>query len=150
MIATDERWMRLALEYARQAELEGEVPVGAVIVKGDALVAYGYNQPIKCHDPSAHAEIQALRHAGQVFKNYRLLDTTLYVTLEPCAMCLGAILHARVRRLVFAASDPRSGAVHSVFQIADAAEMNHRLNYHGGVLAEESRDLLKAFFRQRR
>jgi tRNA(adenine34) deaminase len=150
MKTDDKKWMRLALQYARQAEQEGEVPVGAVIVKDKSLLAFGYNQSITHHDPSAHAEIQALRRAGQELKNYRLLDTTIYVTLEPCAMCLGAILHARVGRLVFAASDPRSGAVHSVFQIADAAEMNHRLDYYGGVLAEESSCLLKSFFKQRR
>ena len=150
MIATDERWMRLALEYARQAELEGEVPVGSVIVKGDALVAYGYNQPIKCHDPSAHAEIQALRHAGQVLKNYRLLGTTLYVTLEPCAMCASAIAHAHIRRVYFGASDLKGGAVENGPRFFDQPTCHHKPDVYGGINESAATKLLVEFFKKKR
>jgi tRNA(adenine34) deaminase len=146
----DEYWMQQALDCAKQAEAKGEVPVGAVIVKDDTLVSSGYNKSIINHDPSAHAEIQALRMAGEKTQNYRLLGTTLYVTLEPCVMCIGAILHARVERLVFGAYDPRAGAVVSLFKIADEQSLNHRLKYTGGVLAETCGDMLRSFFKQRR
>lgn len=142
--------MRLALSYAQRAEREQEVPVGCVIVKDNSMLAYGYNQPIVQHDPSAHAEIQALRHAGRVTRNYRLTGTTLYVTLEPCVMCIGAILHARVERLVFGATDFRAGAVETVFQVPDEKRLNHRLQCQGGVLAEECAALLRSFFKRRR
>jgi tRNA(adenine34) deaminase len=142
--------MRRALELARQAEAAGEVPVGAVIVRGDAIVAEGWNQPIRALDPSAHAEMIALRTAGQALASYRLLDTTLYVTLEPCAMCAGAMVHARVRRLVFGAADPRAGAAGSVFNVVQHPALNHRIELTCGVLAEECGSLLRGFFLERR
>ncbi len=150
MPVSDEEWMRLALSYAERAEHEQEVPVGCVIVKDDSLLAYGYNQPIAQHDPTAHAEIQALRYAGEVAENYRLTGTTLYVTLEPCVMCIGAILHARVERLVFGATDFRAGAVETVFRVPDETRLNHRLQYQGGILADECATLLRSFFKRRR
>ncbi|HSC47248.1 MAG TPA: tRNA adenosine(34) deaminase TadA [Gammaproteobacteria bacterium] len=146
----DEQWMRAALELARWAESEGEVPVGAVLVKGDRVIGRGHNHPIAAKDPSAHAEIVALREAAQFVGNYRLTDTTLYVTLEPCAMCAGALVHARVRRLVYGAADPKAGATGSVFNLVQAEALNHRLDVTGGVLAEECSVLLKGFFGRRR
>ena len=146
----DSAWMRMALELTRKAEAAGEVPVGAVIVKDGAIIGRGWNQPISTRDPSAHAEIIAMREAAQTLGNYRLPDTTLYVTLEPCAMCAGAMVHARVKRLVFGAGDPRAGAAGSVFEIARAPALNHRLEVTGGVLAQECGELLKRFFEQRR
>jgi tRNA(adenine34) deaminase len=146
----DELWMAKALLLARKAEQSGEVPVGAVIVKDDELIGEGWNQPIQNHDPSAHAEIQAIRSACQFEKNYRLIGATLYVTLEPCAMCAGAIVHARIPRVVFAAHDPRTGAAESVFSLLDNAALNHRCEFVGGIYAEESSTLLKDFFRVRR
>ncbi len=142
--------MRRAMELARHAEAEGEVPVGAVIVRDDTLLAEGWNQPVSRHDPTAHAEIIALRAAGLADANYRLTDTTLYVTLEPCAMCAGAIVHARVARLVFAATDPRAGAAGSVFSLLENTPLNHQVQVQGGVLAEECSDMLRWFFRARR
>ena len=150
MMKTDEQYMRHALQMAQRAEQEGEVPVGAVLVKGNEIIAQGWNRPISGHDPTAHAEIQALREAGQRLGNYRLIETTLYVTLEPCIMCIGAILHARVQRLVYAASDPRAGAIHSVYTIPDDGKLNHSIEIAGGVLAEECSGLLTNFFRARR
>jgi tRNA(adenine34) deaminase len=146
----DSAWMRIALGLARMAEAEDEVPVGAVVVKDGAIVGRGWNHPVSAKDPTAHAEIAAMRAAAQALGNYRLPDTTLYVTLEPCAMCAGAMVHARVRRLVFGAADPRAGAAGSVFEIAHAPALNHRLEVAGGVLAEECGELLKRFFEQRR
>jgi len=148
--SADAYWMLKALQQARQAEAEGEVPVGAVLVKGEYLLAQGHNQPIRQHDPTAHAEMQVLRLAGRALKNYRLNDTTLYVTLEPCAMCMTALVHARVKRLVFGADDPVRGAVISALQLAEADFLNHRILYQGGVMAQESGDLLKRFFRSKR
>lgn len=150
MESDDENWMREALALARLAESAGEVPVGAVLVKDDAVVATGWNQPIGAHDPTAHAEVMALRAAAQALGNYRLIDTTLYVTLEPCVMCAGALVHARVKRLVYSATDPKAGAAGSVFDIVRASALNHRLEVTGGVLAEECSALLKGFFSQRR
>ena len=147
---TDEYWMRQALQCAIKAQEQGEVPVGAVIVHNDSLLATGFNLPIANHDPTAHAEIQAIRQAAITLENYRLLGVTLYVTLEPCVMCLGAILHARIKRLVFGAYDPKAGAVNSLFNIADEPSLNHRLDYSGGILAEPCGELLRSFFRQRR
>ena len=147
---TDEKWMREALMLARQAEAAGEVPVGAVLVKDGAAIASGWNQPIGSHDPTAHAEIGTLRLAAEALGNYRLLDTTLYVTLEPCSMCAGALVHARVKRLVYGAADPKAGAAGSVFDITNAPALNHRLEVMGGVLAEECGELLKGFFARRR
>ncbi len=152
MTATDEdvRFMRRALELAREAERQGEVPVGAVVVAEGAIVGEGFNAPIGEHDPTAHAEIRALREAARRLGNYRLPGTTLYVTLEPCAMCAGAMIHARIERLVYGAPDPRTGAAGSVFHIADSDRHNHRLDITAGVLAQESGELLRAFFRARR
>ena len=136
----DEQWMRQALDLARQAALMGEVPVGAILVKEGTVIATGHNQPITCVDPTAHAEIMALREGAKNLGNYRLNGTTLYVTLEPCAMCIGAILHARVERLVFGAFDPRG----------DASRLSHRLQWVGGVLAEPCAEILQTFFREKR
>lgn len=147
---TDAEWMLTALMLARRAAASGEVPVGAVLVQGESLLAQGWNQPIAAHDPTAHAEVMALRAAGRALGNYRLADTTLYVTLEPCLMCVGAIVHARVARVVFGAFDPKSGAVVSCMHGFDAHGLNHRVASSGGVLAEECGELLKHFFRERR
>ncbi len=146
----DEDWMWHALRLARRAEDQGEVPVGAVLVHQDRCLAEGWNQPIQSHDPTAHAEIVALRSAGQLRQNYRLLDTTLYVTLEPCVMCMGAIAHARVKRLVFGAFDPKRGAVCNALQLSDAPFLNHRVLWTGGVLADNCGELLTDFFKARR
>ena len=146
----DQDYMRLALELGEGAARAGEVPVGALVVAGGRVVGRGANRPIASHDPTAHAEIVALREAGLAQSSYRLRDATLYVTLEPCAMCAQAILHARVRRLVFGAWDPRLGAVDSAFQLVHAPAQNHRIEVLGGVLGAECGDLLKTFFRERR
>ncbi|HET7176703.1 MAG TPA: tRNA adenosine(34) deaminase TadA [Gammaproteobacteria bacterium] len=150
MNPNDEKFMREALALARQAEAAGEVPVGAVLVKDGVVIGSGWNHPIGAHDPTAHAEIAALRAAATALGNYRLLDTTLYVTLEPCAMCAGAMVHARVERLVYGATDPKTGAAGSVLNLVQAGPLNHRLEVEGGVLAEECGALLKGFFAQRR
>jgi len=142
--------MRRALELARSAEQAGEVPVGAVLVKDEEIIAEGWNCPISTNDPTAHAEIIALRAGGLALNNYRLVDSTLYVTLEPCAMCMTAIVHARVKRLVFGAYDPKRGAVCNALQLADAGFLNHKVEWTGGVLEEECSALLKAFFKGRR
>jgi tRNA(adenine34) deaminase len=146
----DRFWMRHALSLALRAAHEGEVPVGAVLVKEGRLIAQGWNRPIGHHDPTAHAEIQALRAAGRVLNNYRLAGTTLYVTLEPCPMCAGAIVHARVNRVVYAATDPRTGAAGSVFNLLQSDDLNHRCEVVSDVLAEESGTLLRDFFRRKR
>jgi tRNA(adenine34) deaminase len=146
----DPKWMREALILARQAEAAGEVPVGAVLVKDGVLVGSGWNQPIGAHDPTAHAEVMAMRAGAQQLGNYRLTGSTLYVTLEPCAMCAGALVHARVARLVYGAADPKSGAAGSVFDLTGSGKLNHRLEVRGGVLAEECGVLLKDFFAKRR
>jgi tRNA(adenine34) deaminase len=146
----DARFMAHALQLARTAEANGEVPVGAVIVKDGVVIAEGWNRPIGTHDPTAHAEIVAMRAAAQALGSYRLLDTTLYVTLEPCAMCAGAMVHARVKRLVYAATDPRAGAAGSIFNIVQHSALNHRLEIAGGVMAEECSAELKKFFIARR
>lgn len=142
--------MMRALELARAAESAGEVPVGAVMVRDGAIVAEGWNRPISTCDPTAHAEIVALREAGRALGTYRLSDTTLYVTLEPCPMCAGAMVHARVRRLVFAATDPRAGAAGSVFNLVQHPALNHRIECTAGVLAEDCGSLLRDFFVSRR
>ena len=149
MHTEDEKWMREALEQARRAEAEGEVPVGAVLVKDGARIATGWNRPISSRDPTAHAEVAVLRAAAATLGNYRLNDTTLYVTLEPCAMCAGALVHARVAHLVYGAADPKAGAAGSVFNLVQAPALNHRLELTGGVLAEECGDLLTEFFSRR-
>ncbi len=146
----DERWMRLALEQARAAEAAGEVPVGGVLVQGEEVLAAAGNRPIAEHDASAHAEIRVLRIAGARLGNYRLPGTTLYVTLEPCPMCMGALVHARIARLVYGAADPRTGAAGSVLDLAAHPALNHRIEVTGGVLADESAALLREFFRRRR
>jgi len=145
-----QHWMQQALALARKAELAGEVPVGAVIVKDNTLLAEGWNQPISTHDASSHAEIVALRAAGKKLNNYRLVDTVLYVTLEPCAMCVGAMLHARVGTVVFGASEPRSGALGGAFNLLAANRHNHSFNVVSGVLGAESAALLQQFFQARR
>ncbi len=150
MDAADEAWMRRALELAREAERAGEVPVGAVIVRDGAIVGEGANRPIGTRDPTAHAEMVALRAAAATSESYRLTGTTLYVTLEPCAMCAGAMVHARVQRLVYAATDPRAGAAGSIFNIVQHPALNHRVEVEGGVLADECGRMLRAFFAARR
>lgn len=146
----DAVFMRRAIELAREAEAAGEVPVGALIVRDGEIVAEGFNRPISTHDPTAHAEMVALRAAAARLDNYRLLGTTLYVTLEPCAMCAGAMVHARVQRLVYAAGDPRAGAAGSIFNVVQNPALNHRLEVVPGVLAEECGSMLRNFFVQRR
>ena len=147
---SDEHWMGVALSYARQAERAGEVPVGCVIVCDNELVSFGFNSPISENDPTSHAEIVALRKAGDVIQNYRLNGLTLYVTLEPCVMCLGAMLHARIDRLVFGAHDSRVGTT-SLFSTGEICErFNHELQLSGGVLQAECSDILRTFFRQKR
>lgn len=150
----DERGMRLALDQAHNAWLVGEVPVGAVIVRrgpeGLQVVATGYNRPITTHDPTAHAEIVALRHAATLLENYRLPDCELYVTLEPCAMCAMALMHARFKRVIFGAPDPKTGAAGSVVDLFAEARLNHHTEVVGGVLADEGGALLRNFFAERR
>jgi tRNA(adenine34) deaminase len=145
-----ENMMHEALVLAEHAMQQQEVPVGAVVVFGDKIIGKGWNQPIANHDPSAHAEIMALRDAANAIGNYRLVDTTLYVTLEPCLMCVGAILHARVKRLVFGAFDPKTGAAGSMFNMLEDNRHNHVVEVQGGVLEKPSAELLQTFFRQRR
>lgn len=148
--AADERWMRHALMLADRAAAEGEVPVGAVLVQDEQILAEGWNRPIASHDPGAHAEMLALRAGGLAVGNYRLPGATLYVTLEPCVMCAGAILHARLSRLVFGAWDAKAGAVRSVYDVIAAPRLNHRLDWVGGVLEEQASEQLRGFFRARR
>lgn len=150
MMQTDERWMAEALRLARRAADLGEVPVGAVLVKDGEAIGEGWNQPIAAHDPSAHAEMIALRAAATRLQNYRLPETALYVTLEPCAMCAGAIIHARVARLVFGAWDLKAGAVRSVYDLIEQPRLNHRVEWIGGVLESACGELLREFFKLRR
>ena len=147
---TDEAYMRRALELAREAEAAGEVPVGALVVLDGEVVGEGRNAPIESCDPTAHAEIVALRDAARRVGNYRLTGAELFVTLEPCPMCAGAMVHARVSRLVYGCTDPRSGAAGSVFDLVRSESLNHRLAVVGGVEADASRTLLQGFFRSRR
>jgi len=146
----DAHYMRLALTQAERARLEGEVPVGAVVVKDGEVVAVGYNQPIGRHDPTAHAEVNALRAAAAKLGNYRLPGCELYVTLEPCAMCSGAMMHARLARVVYAASDPKTGVCGSVLDLFALDALNHHTAIVGGVLADEASSMLKSFFAERR
>ena len=146
----DLAFMRLALEQARQAAEAGEVPVGAVLARGEILLAAAANRPIADNDPTAHAEIRAIREAAIKAGNYRLPETTLYVTLEPCIMCMGAILHARIQRLVFGALDPKTGAAGSRYTIGTDDLLNHRLEITSGILEAECAQILKDFFRERR
>jgi tRNA(adenine34) deaminase len=146
----DESFMRLALAEAEKALLAGEVPVGAVMVRGGALIASAHNGPVGLKDPSAHAEILALRRAAEAEGNYRLAGTTLYVTIEPCLMCAGALVHARVSRLVFGATDPKGGAVVSLYGVLQDGRLNHRVDVTGGVLREACSEILSRFFREKR
>lgn len=146
----DEAFMALALEEALRAEAEGEVPVGAVVTCGGAVVARAHNRPLGLRDPTAHAEILAIREACGILGNYRLPEATLYVTLEPCAMCVGAVVHARIRRLVFGAADPKAGAVVSRLRLFDTGAFNHRPDVTGGVLQGRCREILSGFFRGKR
>ena len=142
--------MQIALEQAKLAESLGEVPVGALIVKDGEVIAVAHNQPIGLHDPSAHAEIQAIRKAAKILGNYRLVDCTLYVTLEPCVMCTGAIQHARIAQLVYGAKDPKTGACGSVVNLMTEDKLNHHTAVIAGVLAEPCGDMLSQFFKRRR
>lgn len=146
----DKVWMSHALMLAERAEKLGEVPVGAVVIHQGNVVGEGWNQPISGHDPTAHAEVMAIRQAAQALGNYRLVDCTLYVTIEPCTMCTGAIIHARIQRLVFGATEPKAGAVISNGQLLDQPWMNHVLSYQGGVMAECCSERISAFFKMRR
>lgn len=146
----DAYWMHYALGLAQKAAAQGEVPVGAVLIRAGEILGEGWNQPITLHDPSAHAEMLAMRAAGVTAANYRLPGTTLYVTLEPCSMCAGAMIHARVDRLVFGAFDPKTGAAGSVFDLLADTRHNHQVSVTGGVLEEECAEMLRAFFRARR
>ena len=150
MSKTHEKWMKLALEQARLAQAMSEVPVGAVLVQDDQLIASAHNQPIYSNDPTAHAEIQLLRAAGKQLNNYRFPDTTLYVTLEPCTMCLGAMIHARVSRIVFGAYDQKTGVCGSCTDLSTSQCFNHTIAIEGGVLANDCKQLLQQFFKNRR
>jgi len=147
---SDERFMRAALDEAREALEKGEIPIGAVLVKDGAIICRTHNSPITLQDPTAHAEILALRKAGQQLNNYRLTNTELYVTLEPCVMCMGALVHARVKRLIFGARDPKAGAAGSVFNLASHDKLNHTIEVTPEVLAAECGDLLQKFFKDKR
>ncbi len=149
-LSRDEAWMQRALDLAARAEAEGEVPVGALVVRDDEILGEGWNQPVVLRDPTAHAEVLAMRAAAQKAGDYRLAGTTLYVTLEPCPMCAAAIAHARIARLVFGAWDPRQGAAGSAFNLVAAPALNHRVDSFGGVLSEQCGALLKRFFATRR
>lgn len=146
----DEHYMGLALEQAKLAYDAGEVPVGAIVVRGGKVIGRGYNQPISSCDPTAHAEVRALREAASVEGNYRVVDSTLYVTLEPCAMCVGALIHARISKLVYAASEPKAGMVASRMDMLGLEHWNHKIESVGGVRAKDSSELLQSFFKERR
>jgi tRNA(adenine34) deaminase len=146
----DEKWMKIAINEANLAKNEGEVPVGAILIKNDKLIAQAHNQSISKNDPSAHAEVQVLRSAGTQQKNYRLTGTTLYVTLEPCAMCLGAMMHARIDRIVFSAPDPKTGVCGSCINLNEETFFNHKISITGGILQNESSELLRLFFKSKR
>ena len=150
LLTLDEKWMALAIEQANLAEKIGEVPVGAVLIQDDKLIAAAHNQPIINNDPTAHAEIQLLRVAGKNLGNYRLPNTTLYVTLEPCTMCLGAMMHARISRVVFGAYDQKTGVCGSCQDLTTSDCFNHSIATQGGILATECRSLLQLFFKNRR
>jgi tRNA(adenine34) deaminase len=149
-VALDRQFMQQAIEQAHLAAIAGEVPVGAVLVRDGQVISKAFNKPITNHDPSAHAEMLALRQAALAEKNYRLPGTTLYVTLEPCAMCVGAILHARVDRIVFGAPDPKTGAAGSVVDLFAIKQINHQTSIEGGIMGDECGQLLRNFFKERR
>ena len=146
----DLKWMQRAYELAQKAKEQDEVPVGAVIVHENKIIGEGWNQPISSNDPTAHAEIVALRQAGQELNNYRLPSATMYVTLEPCAMCAGALIHARLAKLIYAADDPKTGACGSVFNLLQTNELNHKVEIEKGVMEDESRSLIQGFFKEKR
>ena len=146
----DEKWMKVAISEALLAMDENEVPVGAILVQENNLITQAHNRPIKNNDPTAHAEIEVLRKAGEKLQNYRLAKTTLYVTLEPCAMCLGAMIHARIERVVFGASDPKSGVCGSTIDLSSESIFNHQISVSGGVLEHECKNILQSFFKLRR
>ena len=146
----DDIWMEEALLAAREALNIGEVPVGAVVIFEDKIVGRGWNRNLSDCDPSAHAEIIALREAGAMIGNHRLIGCELFATIEPCAMCAGAMVHSRLKRLVFGADDPKAGAVHSVMQVLNHPQLNHKMEVRGGVLADRCAELLREFFRERR
>ena len=150
MIDIDEFYMREALKEAKKAFQEDEVPVGAIIVHNDTIIARGYNMCERLKDPTAHAEIMALRDAAMNLKNYRLKDTLVYTTLEPCLMCAGALVHARIKQLIYSASDPKSGVIESNGNLIQSAFLNHKISYEGGILKEESSEILKNFFFKKR
>lgn len=149
-MSTDEFYMAKALQLAEQAGAVGEVPVGAILVKDGEIVGEGFNQPISGCDPTAHAEIVAMRNAAKNLNNYRLSDCDLYVTIEPCTMCVGAMVHGRIRRVLFGALEPRAGALQSQLQLMDQSHYNHSIEWQGGVLAQECGDLISSFFRRKR
>ena len=146
----DEKWMQIAISEANLAKSKDEIPVGAVLIQNSELIAQAHNQPISHNDPTAHAEIQVLRIAAKQQSNYRLVGSTIYVTLEPCAMCLGAMMHARIKRIVFGASDPKSGVCGSCANLTSEAFFNHRIEVLGGILEKESKEILQSFFKLRR
>ena len=146
----DEKWMKIAISEANLAINDGEIPVGAVLIQNDKLIAKAHNQPILNHDPTAHAEVEVLRKAGKKLRNYRLSGSTLYVTLEPCSMCLGAIMHARIERIVFGASDPKTGVCGSKADLTSETFFNHKVQVVGGILEEENKEILQSFFKSRR
>jgi tRNA(adenine34) deaminase len=146
----DKKWMQHALVEAAVAEKKGEIPVGAVVVLDQAIIGRGHNQPISQCDPSAHAEMVAIRHAAHRLNNYRLINATLYVTLEPCTMCVGLLIHSRISRVVYATKEPKSGAVHSHLQLLDQTHYNHRIHIKGGVLEKQSSLLISQFFKKNR
>lgn len=146
----DKEWMQRAFELAQKAKEHDEVPVGAVIIHENKIIGEGWNQPISSNDPSAHAEIIALRDAGNKVGNYRLPNATMYVTLEPCAMCAGAIVHARLSKLTFAVADPKTGACGSIFNLLHAEELNHKVEIDKGIMEDECRSLIQTFFKEKR
>ncbi|MCP4714376.1 MAG: tRNA adenosine(34) deaminase TadA [Deltaproteobacteria bacterium] len=146
----DNRFMRVALEMAHMAGAAGEVPVGAVLVLNGEIIARAHNQPIRLHDPTAHAEVVALRQGGQAVENYRLSECELYVTIEPCIMCMGALLHARIRRLIFGALDPRMGAAGTLYDLSCDPRLNHAVEVDAGLMEDECRSVLQEFFKEKR
>ena len=146
----DEKWMRVAIDEAKLAMNKNEIPVGSVLIQNNKIIAQAHNQPIGNNDPTAHAEIQLLRKAGKQKENYRLIGSTLYVTLEPCAMCFGAMIHARIERIVFGALDPKTGVCGSCMNLNNENFFNHKISITGGVLEKESSDLLRLFFKSLR
>ena len=149
-MSEDEKWMKIAISEANLATNEGEIPVGAILIQDGKLIAKAHNKPILNHDPTAHAEVEVLRKAGKKLKNYRLARSTLYVTLEPCIMCLGAIMHARIERIVFGASDPKTGVCGSKTDLTSESFFTHKVKVDGGVLEEENKKILQSFFKSRR